>query len=268
MTDETNHMPDNINPPEHSSEQPPMQPAQPQESQMPQAPMAPQGDIPPTGGGVEEQPVVDPASDAASVPPVQEHMQDAAAKEVVNISDLAAGLRKVRIALGWDAPETLGGYDYDLDACVIVLNFEGRVRSDNDFIFYNNMTSEDGFIVHSGDDQTGCAPGDNEIIDVDLEQLPFDISKLVFTISIHNADERTQTFKDVVSGFIRVVNIETNEEVTRFDLAHKNTECSAIQFAELGRNNEGKWEFTALNHPHEEGLYGIARDYGVNVAEP
>lgn len=217
-------------------------------------------------GGQEQEQEEDKVPEKKGVP--QDGQATKAFGQSVNLHEKAPGLKRVKVAIGWDAPGQVNGHDYDLDACVFVLGRSNQVRLDEDFIFYNNLKSQDGHIVHSGDDTNGKAPGDNEMISVDLENLSFDIEALVFTVSIHNADERNQSFKDVVSGFIRIINTETDEEICRFDLAHNSTEHAGLKFAEIRRNDAGSWDFTALNEPHEKSIYGIALEFGVNVAEP
>lgn len=185
---------------------------------------------------------------------------------IVNLQEVDPGLRKVRVAIGWSAPEQTGGHDLDLDASLFILNRDNMVRFDEDFIFYNNLKSEDGSIVHSGDSRDGKGEGDDEIIDINLETLPFDIEKMIFVISIHNAEERFQSFKDVQSDFIRIVNADTSKEIARFDMTCDTSENIAYELAALVRGDNG-WRFERLQTPHPEGLYGIARDYGVHVAE-
>ena len=184
----------------------------------------------------------------------------------MQLNQIDPGLRKVRVAIGWSAPEQVNGRDLDLDASLFILSRDNRVRSDEDFIFYNNLQSEDGSVVHSGDSREGKGEGDDEIIDIDLVGLPYDIERLVFVISIHNARERLESFKDVQSDFIRIVNAETGKELVRFDMADDESDNIAYELAALIRCDNG-WEFERLQAPHAEGLYGIARDYGVHVAD-
>ncbi len=185
---------------------------------------------------------------------------------VVKLHEIDPGLRKVRVAIGWDAPEKTSGYDLDLDASLFILNRENAVRFDEDFIFYNNLSSDNGAVVHGGDDRNGRSDGDDEIIEIDLDNLPYDIDRLVFVISIHNARDRMQSFKDVNSDYIRLINAETGTEISRFDMVCDTSDNIAYELAALLRKPDG-WEFERLQKPHAEGLYGIARDYGVHVAE-
>lgn len=183
----------------------------------------------------------------------------------VSLSDRDPGLRKVIIGVGWDAPEKLDGQPVDLDASAFLLNRENRVRRDTDFVFYNNLETENGALKHLGDNTTGEGDGDDEMIHIDLDALAFDVDKIAFSVTIHNAQERQQSFDIVKNAFIRVVNEESGVEVARFDLTEDATGYNAITFGELVRDIVG-WKFKAIGDGHNGGLYKIARDYGVNVA--
>jgi len=275
MHDETTRSPYNLDdtPEQKEAQRDPQQPPQQdgveqpfiEPHEMPDTPVASEPTI-----DAPEAPIhiEDGVSEDASKNLAQSGARSAEFKRVVNLHEKAPSLNNIIVAIGWDAPETVESQDFDLDACVFMLNHADRVRQDSDFVFYNNLTNENKSVRHMGDDKDGHAAGDNEVIKVELNQLSFDVIKLMFTISIHNADERHQTFKDVKSGFIRIVDTDHDEEVARFDLAHENTTHSAIMFASLKRGDGGGWEFAELNQTSETGLYGIASDVGVNIADP
>jgi tellurium resistance protein TerD len=187
----------------------------------------------------------------------------------VMLGQLAPGLTRVFIGLGWEAPDENDGFPIDIDASAFLIGRENRVRSDIDFIFYNNLETEQGAIRHRGDNIEGTdgADIDAEIIDIDLDKLNFDVDKIVFSVTIHNAEERQQTFGLVKNAYMRIVNADTNQEVARFDLSEDASEDNAIIFGELVREIES-WKFKALGEGSAGGLYQIARDYGVNVAPP
>jgi tellurium resistance protein TerD len=185
--------------------------------------------------------------------------------EEVNLSEIDPGLKRVIVGLGWDAPETQDGFDVDIDASAFLLNRDYRVRQDTDFVFYNNLSAENGAINHWGDNVTGAGEGDDEEIEINLEQLPFDIEKISFSVSLHNAEERRQNFGMIKNAFIRIVNEDTGAELARFDLSEDASEDTAMIFGELIR--EGiNWKFRALGHGTTGGLFRIARDFGVNVS--
>ena len=181
----------------------------------------------------------------------------------VSLTKEAPGLKAVTVGLGWDARAT-DGAAFDLDASVFVLGDTGKVRSDADFIFYNNKTSADGSIVHQGDNQTGEGEGDDEAVKVALDKVPNDITKLTFAVTIHEAENRKQNFGMVSNAFIRVVNQEGEAEITRFDLSEDASTETAMVFGELYRNNN-EWKFKAIGQGYAGGLNALAKSMGVNV---
>jgi tellurium resistance protein TerD len=181
----------------------------------------------------------------------------------VSLSKEAPGLTNVIVGLGWDVRSTTGA-DYDLDASAILLNESGRVISDQHFVFFNNLTSPDGTVEHTGDNLTGEGEGDDEVLKVNLAGMSPDVDKIVFPVSIYDADARRQSFGQVNNAYIRVVNEADNREITRFDLSEDASTETALVFGELYRRG-GEWKFRAVGQGYASGLAGIARDYGVNV---
>ncbi|MGF1342474.1 TerD family protein [Streptomyces flavovirens] len=181
----------------------------------------------------------------------------------VSLSKEAPGLSAVVIGLGWDARSTTGA-DFDLDASALLLNATGKVVSDQHFVFYNNLTSPDGSVEHTGDNLTGEGEGDDESIKVNLATVPADVDKIVFPVSIHEAVRRGQSFGQVRNAFIRVVNQAGGTEIARYDLSEDASTETAMVFGELYRNG-AEWKFRAVGQGYASGLAGIASDYGVNV---
>jgi len=175
----------------------------------------------------------------------------------------AAGLTSVTVGLGWDIRSTTGA-DFDLDASAIALGQGGKALSDQHFIFFNNLASPDGAIQHTGDNLTGEGEGDDEAINVNLGIMPPDIDKIVFPVSIYDADSRSQSFGQVRNAFIRVVNQANNTELARYDLTEDASTETAMVFGELYRNGQ-EWKFRAVGQGYASGLKGIAQDFGVNV---
>lgn len=181
----------------------------------------------------------------------------------VNLSKEAPGLTSLKVGLGWDTRAT-DGAAFDLDGAVFLLNASGKVRSDSDFIFYNNLKSSDGSIVHSGDNTTGAGEGDDEFVTIDLAKVPADVDKVVLGVTIHDAETRRQNFGMVGKAFIRCVNNTTNTEVARYDLSEDGSTEAAMIFGEIYRNG-ADWKFRAIGQGFAGGLGPLARNYGVNV---
>jgi len=181
----------------------------------------------------------------------------------VSLTKEAPGLTAVTVGLGWDVRSTTGT-DFDLDASAILASGAGRVLSDAHFVFFNNLTSPDGAVEHTGDNLTGEGEGDDEQIKVDLATVPAEVDKIVFPVSIYQADERGQSFGQVRNAFIRVVNQAGGAELARYDLSEDASTETAMVFGELYRNG-ADWKFRAVGQGYASGLRGIATDYGVNV---
>ena len=181
----------------------------------------------------------------------------------VSLTKEAPGLTNVVVGLGWDIRSTTGA-DFDLDASAIVLGADGKVLSDKHFVFFNNLTSPDGSVEHTGDNLTGEGEGDDEQVKVNLAGLPAEVDKVVFPVSIYDADSRSQSFGQVRNAFIRVVNAAGNAEIARYDLTEDASTETAMVFGEIYRNG-ADWKFRAVGQGYASGLAGIARDFGVNV---
>jgi tellurium resistance protein TerD len=181
----------------------------------------------------------------------------------VSLTKQAPGLTAVLVGLGWDA-RTTSGADFDLDASALMLNGSGKVLSDQHFVFFNNLTSPDGSVEHTGDNLTGEGEGDDESIKIDLARVPGDVEKIVVTVSIYDAESRRQSFGQVRNAFIRVVNQADNVELTRYDLSEDASTETAMIFGEVYRNGP-EWKFRAVGQGYQSGLAGIARDFGVNI---
>lgn len=176
----------------------------------------------------------------------------------------SAGLTAVTVGLGWDVRTTTGD-DFDLDAAAIAVKDDGKVLSDGHFVFFNNKTSPEGAIVHTGDNLTGEGGGDDERLIVDLAKVPADVDKIVFPVSVYKGDERKQNFGQVRNAFIRVFNPnDGDKELARYDLTEDGATETAMVFGELYRNG-AEWKFRAVGQGYASGLAGIAQDYGVNA---
>ncbi|HCA87425.1 MAG TPA: chemical-damaging agent resistance protein C [Streptomyces sp.] len=181
----------------------------------------------------------------------------------VSLSKAAPGLTAVTVGLGWDIRTTTGA-GFDLDASALLTNAEGKVASDQHFVFFNNLTSPDGCVEHTGDNLTGEGEGDDEQIKVSLSTVPAEVAKIVFPVSIYEAESRQQSFGQVRNAFIRVVNQADNVELARYDLTEDASTETAMVFGELYRHGT-EWKFRAIGQGYASGLRGIAQDFGVNV---
>lgn len=181
----------------------------------------------------------------------------------LSLTKEAPGMSKVRLGLGWDVRAT-EGIDFDLDASVFMLNESGKVRSPSDFIFYNQLQSTCGSVLHTGDNRTGEGEGDDESLIVELSKVPNDVVKLAVVVTIHDADKNHQNFGQVDNAFVRAVNEDNNQEVARFDLSEDASTETAMIFSEVYKRN-GEWKFKAVGQGFSGGLKALANHYGVAI---
>ena len=181
----------------------------------------------------------------------------------VNLSKTDPHLKQVLVGLGWDARST-DGVDFDLDASIFMVTENGRVRSDNDFIFYGQLKSPCGSIEHTGDNRTGEGDGDDEKIKISLASIPADVSKVAICAIIYEGQSRNQNFGQVGDAYIRVINDNGDAEIARYDLSEDGSTETAMIFGELYRHS-GDWKFRAVGQGFSGGLGPLAASYGVNV---
>ncbi|MDR1872544.1 MAG: TerD family protein [Deltaproteobacteria bacterium] len=181
----------------------------------------------------------------------------------ISLTGEVPGLKSVFVGLGWDARESVGA-DFDLDASVFLLDATGKVRRDEDFIFYGNLTSPDKSVEHTGDNLTGGGEGDDEVLKVNLEKVPNEIQKLVFVVTIYEATQRGQNFGMVSNAFIRIVNQLDNREIARFDLTEDLSVETAMIFGEIYRHQQD-WKFRAVGQGYSGGLLALCQKFGVDA---
>ena len=182
----------------------------------------------------------------------------------VSLSKEAPGLSKVLIGLGWDPNFTHTGGDFDLDASVFMIDESGKVIGDEWFVFYNNLKSPDNSVIHQGDNRTGEGDGDDEEIIIELDKVDSRVQKIVFTVTIHEAQARGQNFGQVSNSYIRLVDYANNKEITKYELDEDFSTETAINFGELYRKN-GEWRFKAVGTGFNNGLEGFCRMFGIDV---
>jgi len=181
----------------------------------------------------------------------------------VSLSKTDPSLTKLVVGLGWD-PRSTDGQDFDVDASAFMLSESGKVRSDADFIFFNQLRSGCGSVEHTGDNRTGEGEGDDEQIKVNLSSVPQAIQKVAITVTIHDAEQKGQSFGQVGNAFIRVINEETQVEVVRYDLSEDYSTETAMIFGEVYRHN-GEWKFKAVGQGYAGGLGAMCKQFGVNI---
>lgn len=170
------------------------------------------------------------------------------------------GAPKFNVGLGWDTNSSNTGEAFDLDASVFILGANGKLISDNHFIFYNNLSSPDGAVEHTGDNLTGAGDGDDEKIAIDLSKISADVNEITFVVTIHQAADRRQNFGQIRNSFIRIVDTANNTELVKYELDEDFSIETAVEFGRLyKRNNE--WKFEAVGSGLKGGLQDFLNKY-------
>ena len=181
----------------------------------------------------------------------------------ISLTKADPSLKNIIVGLGWDVRET-DGETFDLDASILMVQADGKARSDRDFIYYHQKDSACGAVHHTGDNRTGAGDGDDESIHVFLDKVPVEIQKLIVCVSIYEADKKKQNFGQVLNAFIRLVNKDTLQEVTRYDLSENASMQSAMIFGEIYRY-DGEWKFKAVGQGFKSDLTKLVRLHGIDA---
>jgi tellurium resistance protein TerD len=182
---------------------------------------------------------------------------------------LDKGVRLALVGLGWDTNRYDGAADFDLDASAFMLGANGKVRKDEDFIFYGNLQSADGAVTHTGDSLEGGSGGDDETLFIDFTKVPADVQKIAITVTIYEAQERGQNFGQVSNAYVRVARRSSEsdtvgKEELRYDLGEEFSIETALVVCEIYRSGSD-WKFNAVGAGYQGGLYALCKAYGVNV---
>lgn len=173
-------------------------------------------------------------------------------------------LKKLIVGLGWDTNKFDTGGDFDLDSAAFLLGKNGKVTSQSDFIFYGNLKHNSGSVIHMGDNRTGDGDGDDEQISIDLSKVPENITRIIFTATIYEAEERRQNFGQISNAYIRIVDEDVNNEILKYDLGEDFSIETAAVFGELYKNN-GEWKFNAIGSGYQGGLAALCINYGIDI---
>lgn len=180
--------------------------------------------------------------------------------------DLTKGnsLKRAIIGLGWDINTFDGGGEFDLDASAFLVASSGKAENDSDFIFYNNLEHSSGSVIHTGDNRTGEGDGDDEQIIIEFAKIPSNIDTIAITVTIHDAENRSQNFGQVSNAYVRVVNEETNVELNRYDLTEDYSIETSMVICEIYRNGD-EWKFNAIGAGFQGGLSALCKRYGLDA---
>lgn len=173
-------------------------------------------------------------------------------------------LKNIMVGLGWDVNAFDSGADFDLDTAAFLLDESGRCPTEKEFVFYGNLEHSSGSVKHLGDNLTGGGDGDDEQILIDLSLIPANISKIAFTVTIYDADNRRQNFGQVSNSFCRIVDEANGTELIRYDLGEDFSIETAIVVGELYRHGT-EWKFNAIGSGFQGGLKALCGHFGIDA---
>lgn len=181
--------------------------------------------------------------------------------ERVSLTKGNPNLDKIHIGLGWDVSSSVSE-DFDLDASVYMLGANGKVSKQLNFVFFNNLTSPCGSVLHTGDNLTGSGDGDDEVIKVQLSKIPADVDKIVFTVTIYDAKNRRQNFGQVSNAYIRILDDSTDRVLLKYDLSEDYSSACSLVVGEIYRHGS-EWKFNATGNGTQGEIDEICRMFGV-----
>ena len=177
--------------------------------------------------------------------------------DILDLTKRNPGLKKVSLGAGWDIANN--GLDYDLDIAAFLLDSNNKFNTVSNIIFFNNKESQG--ISLAGDNRTGSGEGDDEVININLEEINPNIAKIVFVVTIHEAQAKRQTFGMVENSYVRLVDLENNKrEICRFNLKENGSTATSVIFAELNRKGS-EWQFKAIGEGKIADLNGVLALY-------
>ncbi|HCL4480054.1 TPA: TerD family protein [Clostridium botulinum] len=163
--------------------------------------------------------------------------------DILDLTKRNPGLRKITVGLGWDVAQV--GGTFDLDASAFLLDSNGKLTSTQRVCYFSNKDTKCGVILDQ-DNLTGEGEGDDEKIFVELDKIPDDVHKIVFTVTIYKGQEKRQNFGMVNHSYIRLLNSEQGDkELCKFCLTEDSSTSTALIFAEAYRNGS-EWDFKAI----------------------
>jgi tellurium resistance protein TerD len=168
------------------------------------------------------------------------------------------GLTGLVLGMSWNAGAERA-LDDNLVFAAILCGADGRARSDQDFVFFNQLSSPE----QSVQELEQALGGDSEQIVVDLASVPADIDRIVAVLYVNDGPAQRRTLGQLRSCVIRVLDVADNRELVRSEeLARAFDTETAVALGEVYRH-EGGWKFKVLGQGYSRGVSGIAADYGV-----
>ncbi|MDP4178257.1 MAG: VWA domain-containing protein [Bacillota bacterium] len=179
----------------------------------------------------------------------------------IDITKNFIGLQRINVQMSWKVIDS-NSTAFEIDTASFLLGASGKTAKDEDFIFYNNPVGGENSVTHISNSHNEG----NEHIKINLKTVPNEIERVAFTITIHNAEKKSQSFKQVSNVFVRIFNDETGEELLCYNIGETFTVETAIVAAEIYRY-KGEWKFNAIGSGFIGGLAALCKNFGISVEE-
>ena len=171
--------------------------------------------------------------------------------------------RALFVGLSWEAPPTMSSMV--IDASVFLLNADGVVRDDSDFVFYNQEADISGAVYRLPTDELDRTQDQDGFVVV-LSALSEDVRRLAFCLTLDTASTSNATFGALSWVQARLVNHDSGQEFLRYRDNDDVDQKTALIVAELYRHPNG-WKFKAVGQGFAGGLQALAAHFGVLVAD-
>ncbi|MGH0829043.1 TerD family protein [Bacillus pretiosus] len=175
----------------------------------------------------------------------------------IDVTKNHPGIRGVLVDLTWDAPMNM-----DVDASAFLVGFNGEITKEEDFVFYG-QTYSSCRSVQLDQNETN---GNKQRFSIDFTHIKDDVQKIVFSITIHNAEEKKQALRDVSHIQLKISNAQSGLEIIHFPITHSFTDESAIVVGELYRHGGG-WKFNPIGAGYFGGLDALCKNFGIEIAD-
>ncbi|PEP91476.1 tellurium resistance protein [Bacillus wiedmannii] len=175
----------------------------------------------------------------------------------IDVTKNHPGIRGVLVDLTWDAPMNM-----DVDASAFLVGFNGEITKEEDFVFYG-QTYSSCRSVQLDQNETN---GNKQRFSIDFTHIKDDVQKIVFSITIHNAEEKKQALRDVSHIQLKISNAQSGLEIIHFPITHSFTDESAIVVGELYRHGGG-WKFNPIGAGYFGGLAALCKNFGIEIAD-
>ncbi|MFZ2727250.1 MAG: TerD family protein [Methylococcaceae bacterium] len=170
--------------------------------------------------------------------------------ENIALNTIQPLLNELIIATKWLSKQQIP--DLEIDASAFLLTDTNKVSSDADFIFYNQTHSLNKAVIFK-----------NNFFKIDLNAIHSDISRIAFTLSIHQAKERQQSFALLDKVMIKVFHFHSKQELIHYDVELAGTETAII--SSLLYRHHHQWKFKAIGQGYQHGLDILAKNFGVDI---